>query len=298
MHSNLLVEFRFWLLVFLSVVVPVWMCVIQRRKRRRPSFLLVLGLALIAISGADVWLLQALAVVSQATPSLLDDKFFNSGMSLALYLFPVGYGGIGINLISNGLSAHLMPVAAGSRDQGARNPLRPTPGTSLSIEAPPVAPLHQRMGAPINASISTEAPKALYAQVQALLDELRSGTGGARFPRQELFRPAFMVAYTRFETIDDMLNAAELGTRNGAGGKSWDAFVRSSTQFTGWDRMLESACRHWLATRLLAERSGHRWSRTRPAADSSLAALQAHDPPSYDWLAAMPRAPWQTRRAS
>ncbi|MNV98981.1 hypothetical protein D3C71_1942950 [compost metagenome] len=59
------------------------------------------------ISGVDVYLLQSLAAVAKNTPSLADDAVFISELSIALYILPVVFGGIGVNLISHVLLRHL-----------------------------------------------------------------------------------------------------------------------------------------------------------------------------------------------
>ena len=46
-----------------------------------------------------MYLLQSLAAVAKNTPSLADDAVFISELSIALYVLPVVFGGIGVNLI-------------------------------------------------------------------------------------------------------------------------------------------------------------------------------------------------------
>ena len=62
---------------------------------------------LIVMAGIDVYLLQALADLSRSTPNTLDDRLFLSGISIALYLLPAVFAGIGINLLSHILIDHL-----------------------------------------------------------------------------------------------------------------------------------------------------------------------------------------------
>jgi hypothetical protein len=45
--------------------------------------------------------------MAKLTPSLADDKIFVSEVSIALYLLPAMFGGIGINLLSHVLISHL-----------------------------------------------------------------------------------------------------------------------------------------------------------------------------------------------
>ena len=68
---------------------------------------LLFGAMLIAIAGVTIFLLQHLADMAKASPSVLDDRFFASGLSIALYLLPVLFAGIGVNIVSHVLIAHL-----------------------------------------------------------------------------------------------------------------------------------------------------------------------------------------------
>jgi len=113
MHATIFTELRFWLLIVFSIVVPTWIYVALLRKRAiSRATVLVFGLVLIAISGLDVYLLQSLANAAGTSPSLQDDKIFRSEVSLALYLFPVMFGGIGINIVSHILVSHLLDAEA------------------------------------------------------------------------------------------------------------------------------------------------------------------------------------------
>lgn len=73
--------------------------VLVKRANSRVTALLF-GFALAAIAGLNVFVLQSLAAAAKLTPSLADDAVFLSEMSLALYLFPAMFGGIGVNVIS------------------------------------------------------------------------------------------------------------------------------------------------------------------------------------------------------
>ncbi|MFN4121089.1 hypothetical protein [Acidovorax sp.] len=105
---SVFVELRFWLLVVFSAVLPVGIYVLLLRVRAISRMaVLGLGIALVLISGVDVYLLQSLASVAKGTPSLADDALFISEISLALYIVPVVFGGIGVNLTSHVLVRHL-----------------------------------------------------------------------------------------------------------------------------------------------------------------------------------------------
>ncbi len=62
---------------------------------------------LILLAGIDVYLLKRLAVMAKDSASLLDDYIFSSELSVALYLLPALFAGVGINAISHILINHL-----------------------------------------------------------------------------------------------------------------------------------------------------------------------------------------------
>jgi hypothetical protein len=104
---------RFWLLVLFSGVLPFaiyWALLVKRAISR--TGVLLLGLSLVAIAGVDVYLLQSLATLAKLTPSVADDAVFVSEVSIALYLLPAMFGGIGINVISHVLLIHLVEAEA------------------------------------------------------------------------------------------------------------------------------------------------------------------------------------------
>ena len=105
MTSSVFTHLNFWLLVFLSFVAPfvIYRLLLKKRTISRTS-VLWFGIALIAVSGIDVSLLQKLAEASKLTDSHIDDAIF---MSLALYLLPIAFGGIGVNMVSHILISHL-----------------------------------------------------------------------------------------------------------------------------------------------------------------------------------------------
>jgi len=108
MSSSVFVELRFWLLVVFSFVLPagIYALLLVTRSISRRA-VLGFGIALVLMAGVDLYLLQTLASVAKNTPSLADDKVFISELSIALYILPVVFGGIGVNLISHVLLRHL-----------------------------------------------------------------------------------------------------------------------------------------------------------------------------------------------
>src|SRR4249920_3658127 len=102
-------ETRFWLLVVFSMVLPIAIYAALLLKRAiSPLTVLLFGLVLVAIAGIDVYVLQSLSAAAKLTPSLADDVFFVSELSLAFYLLPALFGGIGVNIVSHVLVRHLL----------------------------------------------------------------------------------------------------------------------------------------------------------------------------------------------
>ena len=109
MTATVFAELRFWALVAFSIVIPFGIygvLLLKRAISRR--VVLLFGFGLVAIAGIDVYLLQSLADLAKATPSLADDSIFVSELSVALYLLPAMFAGIGINVVSDALIRHLV----------------------------------------------------------------------------------------------------------------------------------------------------------------------------------------------
>jgi hypothetical protein len=108
MMSTVFAQGEFWLLVVFSFVVPlaIYAVLLVKRAISRAT-VLVLGLALVAVAGYDVYLLQSLAGIAKATPTLVDDALFTSEVSIALYILPALFAGVGVNVISHVLIRHL-----------------------------------------------------------------------------------------------------------------------------------------------------------------------------------------------
>ncbi len=106
--TTVFVEMKFWLLMIFSVVFPFCIYGILLSKRAISlTTVLIFGFTLVAIAGVDVYLLQSLAASAKLTPSLTDDAVFLSELSVALYLLPAMFGGIGVNIVSHILVRHL-----------------------------------------------------------------------------------------------------------------------------------------------------------------------------------------------
>jgi len=113
MRSSVFPEIKFWLLVATSFIFPfgIYGTLLAKRAISRITVFLF-GLGLVLLAGVDIYLLQGLAVLARASPSLADDKVFVSEVSLALYLLPAMFAGIGINMVSHVLIRHLVQAEA------------------------------------------------------------------------------------------------------------------------------------------------------------------------------------------
>jgi hypothetical protein len=107
-NTSVFVHLEFWLLVLFSLVVPtgIYAWLMYKRAISRVTVLL-LGIVLVSLSALDVYLLQRVEGQSKITPSLADDEVFLSEVTLALYLLPLLFAGVGINMISHVLIEHL-----------------------------------------------------------------------------------------------------------------------------------------------------------------------------------------------
>ncbi|HUR89583.1 MAG TPA: hypothetical protein VMZ74_10890 [Ramlibacter sp.] len=108
MSNSVFVHLEFWLLVVFSLVVPtaIYTGLLYKRAISRVT-VLVLGIVLVLVSALDVVLLQRLEREAKITPSIADDHLFISEVTLALYLLPLIFAGIGINMMSHVLIEHL-----------------------------------------------------------------------------------------------------------------------------------------------------------------------------------------------
>lgn len=108
MQSSVFIELRFWFLLLFSIVVPsaIYYALLVRRAVSSGT-VLALGLLLTVLAGVDVFLLQSLSHLAAKTPSVADDAVFLSEVTVALYVLPVLFGGVGVNLVSHVLVRHL-----------------------------------------------------------------------------------------------------------------------------------------------------------------------------------------------
>ncbi|WP_394780432.1 hypothetical protein [Undibacterium sp.] len=108
MAGSVFAEAEFFLLLFFSFVVPFCLnAFMMWKKSISRTTVLASGVIMIAISGLNILLLQHLKAMAKLSPSLFDDRIFASEISVALYVVPAVFGGIGVNLISHILISHL-----------------------------------------------------------------------------------------------------------------------------------------------------------------------------------------------
>ena len=118
--NSIFVELRFWLLIAFSFALPgAIYAAMMRRQRFTPLLVLSMGSCLVIVAAFDVYLLQWLQAMVRKTPSLVDDSFFASEVSLALYVIPLAFGGIGVNVVSHVLIEHLLPLERSAQKASA-----------------------------------------------------------------------------------------------------------------------------------------------------------------------------------
>jgi hypothetical protein len=106
--ESVFVEVEFFALIVFSFILPVSIYGYMMWKRAiSRKVVLLFGAILIGISGVDIFLMQRLAVMAKNSSSLIDARIFASEISVALYLLPALFAGIGVNLISHVLTNHL-----------------------------------------------------------------------------------------------------------------------------------------------------------------------------------------------
>lgn len=113
MVDSVFTQIEFWFLIAFSIILPssIYALLLAKKAISR-STVLAFGFALVVIAGVDVYLLQSVATAAKLTRSLADDAVFLSELSLALYLLPAMFGGIGINVVSHILVRHLEEAEA------------------------------------------------------------------------------------------------------------------------------------------------------------------------------------------
>lgn len=108
MNESIFFEVEFFALLICSLILPMSIYAYMLWTRAISQLtVLSLGVVLIVISAIDVFLLKRLDEMARVSASLLDDRIFSSEISIALYLLPIVFAGIGVNVISHVLITHL-----------------------------------------------------------------------------------------------------------------------------------------------------------------------------------------------
>lgn len=119
MNDSAFIKLEFLLLVLFSLILPlIFVSVLITRRTMPRKIVVAFGFALVVLAGSDVVLLQMLKEVAKASASLSDDFVFASGYSLALYILPLIGAGLGMNLISHVIHAHIK-IIVGRDDEAA-----------------------------------------------------------------------------------------------------------------------------------------------------------------------------------
>ncbi len=102
----MLIQVDFLALIIFPFLLPVGIYAYMMWKKAISRItVLLLGIILIVISGVDLFLLQHLTQKAETSPTA--SMFFAHEFSIALYLLPLLFAGIGVNMISHILVAHL-----------------------------------------------------------------------------------------------------------------------------------------------------------------------------------------------
>ena len=126
--SPLYTEFRFWLLIIFSIILPFAIYGILLLKRAISRVIVLLfGFLLVVIAGIDIYLLHSLSA-SISSSATADKAFLISEISLALYLLPALFAGIGINVVSHILVSHLVEAEERfKQEKTSKDMQEPTP---------------------------------------------------------------------------------------------------------------------------------------------------------------------------
>lgn len=138
MRETVFFQIEFVLLVISSILLPSGIygyLMLGRSFSRLTVF--ALGLVLLLLSGVDLYLLQSMATQVRSNASLLDGSFFASEISIALYLLPMAFAGIGVNLMSHILIDHIKE--AEQRHDRQRAMMHVAPPSARTLPASQVA---------------------------------------------------------------------------------------------------------------------------------------------------------------
>lgn len=92
--------------------------------------------------------------------------------------------------------------------------------------------------------------EGLQRKLQQLKRNAESIEGNNEVPFTELFPPSFMQRYTRFESIQLMIDASGIDEPEQIGGEAWESFVVGHSDFPSWEKMKETAGSEWAKRKL------------------------------------------------
>ncbi|MBK4735875.1 hypothetical protein [Noviherbaspirillum pedocola] len=108
MKPSFFLEFEFLSLVVVSFVLPMAILIgLSLTRRIARISVLLFGVLLIVLSGIDFVLLQKIAASASHTRELLRDPVLGPALSVAVYILPVVFAGIGTNIVSHVVIEHL-----------------------------------------------------------------------------------------------------------------------------------------------------------------------------------------------
>ncbi len=113
MIESVFIEMYFVALLLFSLFLPggIYVYLMRQRAVSRPT-VFFLGIVLIVISGIDIFLLQHLADIAKLSFSSMDRMFLGHEFSVVLYLLPLLFAGVGVNIVSHVLITHLVEAEA------------------------------------------------------------------------------------------------------------------------------------------------------------------------------------------
>ncbi|MDX2219697.1 MAG: hypothetical protein SF172_11800 [Burkholderiales bacterium] len=108
MADTVFLKFEFYLLIAVTLILPIGIYVHLLRTEAISKFSVLLFAALlIVLAGASFFLLHQLSDLARISLATLDDGVFSSGLTISLYLLPATLVGVGVNMISHILISHL-----------------------------------------------------------------------------------------------------------------------------------------------------------------------------------------------
>lgn len=95
-------------------------------------------------------------------------------------------------------------------------------------------------------------------QLEKLQERLEELDGSHQIPFNEMFELAFMIEFTDFTSIDEMLEASGYKVESDEDfaaipDAEWDQFVATTTRFSSWEEMQHEAGNRWVQKKLHAE---------------------------------------------